>query len=65
MNSAKAAIALILSVFIAGATAAETQVHSPGWLQALTITLAAVNPVAVWVTSNAKQSATNTPNGLP
>lgn len=56
MNSTKAAIALIVSVFIAGAQAAETQVSSPGWLQALTIALAAVNPVAVWATSNTKAS---------
>lgn len=65
MNSTKAAVALIVSVFIAGATAAETQVHSPGWLQALTIALAAVNPIAVWSASNTKTSTVSNGNVLP
>lgn len=66
MQSTKAVAALILSVLIAGATAAETQVHSTGWLQALTIALAAVNPLVVWATSNTNTSTPTDPgNPLP
>ena len=65
MNSTKAAIALVVSVFIAGATTAETQVSSTGWLQVLTIALAAVNPSLVWATSNTKQSQTVSVRDLP
>lgn len=56
MNSTKAVIALIISVFIAGATVATQMVHDHVWLVVLTIALAAVNPLAVWSTSNTKSS---------
>lgn len=56
MSSAKAVVALIVSVFIAAATVATTTVHDHTWLVVLTIALAGVNPLAVWAASNTKAS---------
>lgn len=56
MSSTKAAVALAVSVLISGATAAEAVVSDKTWLMILTVALAAVNPIAVWSTSNATKS---------
>jgi len=61
MNSTKAAVALIVSVLIAGLTAANAQVHNHTALVVIIIVLAAVNPIWVWATSNTK--ASDAPSG--
>lgn len=60
MTSTKAAVALLLSVLIAGLTAANTQVHDHTWLAVITIALAAANPVAVWAISNSRTATGET-----
>lgn len=65
MHSTKAAIALIVSMLIAGATAAELIVTNDDWLKVLTIALAAVNPLAVWSASNITKSTDRNDGNLP
>ncbi len=65
MQNTKAAIALVVSVLIAGMTAANTQVHDHTALTVLTIALAGINPVWVWATSNTKTSTPTDAHGQP